>query len=152
LLSETGIAIPLDVLAKYDVSKPKCAISQALKDHYAECRKHYIERTADVAIAHQAHRLRLVSRLIEKASSSKDFNAALKGLELAAKEMGGALSGHSVVEHRGTVGHVHANLEDARREVAMRLSQVVEGGTLLPAPTPQAPSTEENTEGEEGAG
>jgi hypothetical protein len=142
VFAETGIHIPLPVIARYDVSKPACAISQPLRDYAAAARKAYVDGVANVAIAHQAHRLRLVGKLIDKASTSKDFSAALKGLELAAKEMGGVLAGHSVVEHRGVVGHVHANIEDARREVAMRLAQVVEGGMLLPAaaPEPEAPA------------
>jgi hypothetical protein len=89
-----------------------------------------------VAIAHQAHRLRRYETLVDKAEKAKDFSAALKGLELAAKEMGGVLEGRTTVKHEGSVEHRHLSIEDQRAELAMRLSAVIEGGTLhaLPAP------------------
>lgn len=111
-------------------------MGQALRTLFDETRKRYVTDVASVAIAHQAHRLRLVSRVVEKATNSKDYAAALKGLELAAKEMGGALTAQHVVRHEGTVGHVHATVEEARRELAARLSTVVAGGLLLSVATP----------------
>ncbi len=77
--------------------------------------------------------------MVEKATKSKDYNAALKGLELAAKEMGGVLEGKTTVRHEGSVAHVHGSLEDMRLELAMRLAQHVDGGTRLAHdPAPQA--------------
>ena len=122
-------------VALYDAGRSTCRMGRALRTYYAECRKRYIGDVTAVAISHQAHRLRLVSRLVDKATNSKDYAAALKGLELAAKEMGGALTSQHVVRHEGTVGHVHATVEEARRELTARLSSVVQGGLLLPMAT-----------------
>jgi len=125
-------------IAQYDARRPQCSMGKALRRLYAETREQYVNGVAEVAIAHQSHRLRLVGRIVEKATTSKDYAAALKGLELAAKEMGGALSGQTVVRHEGMIGHVHATVEEARAEISARLAQVVEGGLLLPCPAPMA--------------
>jgi hypothetical protein len=126
-------------IAQYDARRPQCSMGKALRRLYVETRERYVEGVSEVAIAHQAHRLRLVGRIVEKATNSKDYAAALKGLELAAKEMGGALSGQTTVRHEGMIGHVHATVEEARAEISARLAQVVEGGLLLPAPPMATP-------------
>jgi len=135
-LRRWGVSLDHRLIASYDPRRPSARVGKALRLYYDQCRKAYVEGVAEVAIAHQAHRLRLLGRVIEKANNSKDFNAAIKGLELAAKEMGGALSGQHVVRHEGTIGHVHATVEEARAEITARLTQVVEGGLLLAAPSP----------------
>jgi len=129
-------------LAAFDAGRADARIGRRLKAYYAECRQAYIAGVAEVAISHQSHRLRLVGRIVEKATTSKDYNAALKGLELAAKEMGGALSGHTTVRHEGMIGHVHATVEEARAELAARLTQVVEGGTMLAISTAHGTHTD----------
>ena len=129
-------------IAQYDARRPQCAMGKSLRLYYDQCRKAYVEGVAEVAISHQAHRLRLLGRVIEKANNSKDFNAAIKGLELAAKEMGGALSGQHVVRHEGMIGHVHATVEEAKAEIASRLTQVLEAGTLLLPAVATPPATE----------
>jgi hypothetical protein len=144
-----GIALDGRTLCTYDPRHRNCRIGPRLRSLYDEARRSYVEGTVEVAIAHQAHRLRLVSRIVEKATTSKDYAAALKGLELAAKEMGGALSGQTTVRHEGMIGHVHATVEEARAEISARLAQVVEGGLLLPAPPPVATLPEASpTEGD----
>lgn len=130
-----GISLHGLTLQNYDPQHRNCRLGKRLRLLYDETRKAWVEGVKEVAISHQAQRLRLIDRVVEKATSSKDYAAALKGLELAAKEMGGVLEGKSIVEHRGGVTHIHANIEDARREVAMRLAQVVDGGLLIPAPS-----------------
>ena len=129
-------------IATYDARRPTARLGRGLRLYYDQCRKAYVEGVAEVAIAHQAHRLRLVTRIVEKATTSKDYAAALKGLELAAKEMGGALSGHTTVRHEGMIGHVHATVEEARAELAARLTQVVEGGTMLAISTAHGTHTD----------
>jgi len=130
-----GIAADLRTIAKYDARRPQCAMGKALRLYYAQCREAYVQGVAEVAVAHQAHRLRLLSRIVDKATTSKDYANAIKGLELAAKEMGGALTSQHTVKHEGTVAHVHATVEEARAEITARLQQVVDGGLLLPSPT-----------------
>ena len=131
--------LDLRSVATYDPSQRHCRMGKRLREHYDACRQAYVEASAKVGVAHQAHRLRLIERVIEKATTAKDFSSALKGLELAAKEMGGVLEGKSIVEHRGSVEHRHLSVEDARAELAMRLGAVIDGGTLQHAlPTPDA--------------
>jgi hypothetical protein len=137
-----GINLDQRHISLYDAGRATCRMGRALRTYYDQCRKAYVEGTAQVAIAHQSHRLRLVGRIVEKATTSKDYNAALKGLELAAKEMGGALSGHTTVRHEGMIGHVHATVEEARAELAARLTQVVEGGTMLAISTAHGTHTD----------
>lgn len=139
VLQRFGLDLDGRLLCSYDPAHRHCRLGKRLRALHATIRKAYIENTAEVAISHQAQRLRLIGQVVEKAQSSKDYAAALKGLELAAKEMGGVLEGRSIVEHRGGMVHVHTNVEDARREVAMRLAQIVDGGLLLPAAVPDNP-------------
>jgi hypothetical protein len=133
-LKRFGLDIDGRTIAGLDPNSRHCRLGPKLRALYDDTRKRYIGDVGQIAISHQAQRLRLVAKVVEKATTSKDYAAALKGLELAAKEMGGVLEGKSIVEHRGGMVHVHTNVEDARREVAMRLAQIVDGGLLLPAP------------------
>jgi hypothetical protein len=88
-------------------------------------------------VSHQAHRLRLIGDIVSKATTAKDFGNALKGLELAAKEMGGL---GTVVEHKGIVSHVHGSIEDARRELADRLRGALPMIELVPQQETEGPS------------
>lgn len=142
-----GIALDGRTLVNYDPAHRNCRLGPGLRRLYDECRKAYVDGVQEVAIAHQAHRLRLLSRVVDKATTSKDYANAIKGLELAAKEMGGALSGQHTIRHEGTIGHVHATVEEAKAEIASRLTQVIEAGTLLSAPSVATPPATE-----EGAG
>jgi len=136
LVKRFGLSLDARWIAKYDARRATAQLGRGLRAYYDQCRKAYVEGVAEVAIAHQAHRLRLLSRVVDKATTSRDYGNAIKGLELAAKEMGGVLSGQHVVRHEGTIGHVHATVEEARAEITARLTQVVEGGLLLAAPSP----------------
>lgn len=144
--AETGLTWPDSTLIYYDVGRSNSRASPQLKAFYADTRKRYVEEAKDVAIAHQAHRLRKLEDIVEKATKSKDYNAALKGIELAAKEMGGLTQ---TVKHEGVVGHIHAHqhsIEDARSEVALRLQQLVDGmalGTVDTGQTVDAVATEQ---------
>lgn len=134
----------------YNPASRLCRMGKRLRSLYAAVRKEYVERSADVALAHQAHRLRLIGEIVDKATTAKDFGNAIKGLELAAKEMGGALEGRTIVTHTGAVAHVHGSVEDMRQELAMRLATVVEALPMLSSPdTVDATATEEG-EGDRG--
>ena len=139
--AETGLVTPDDTIRYYNVGHPKSRASPKLKALYAEVRKRYVEEAKDVAIAHQAHRLRKLENIIESATKSKDYTAALKGIELAAKEMGGLTQ---TVRHEGRVEqahlHVHGTTEDMRTELAMRLAALADTVAptvveALPAPS-----------------
>lgn len=133
ILSEFGRDVPMSTLAHYDPARGK-RMSPRLKKLHEEVRAAYVERSADVAIAHQAHRLRLLSTIVEKAEKARDFGNAIKGLELAAREMGGQLTNVQKREVQGTVEHRHLSVEDARQELATRLGGLLE---RLPPPQPK---------------
>lgn len=146
IVEEYQVLIDLRTVGMYNPALKSATVGRKLRAHYDACRKLYVERSTDMAVAHQSHRLKLIGRIVEKATNSRDYAAALKGLELAAKEMG-AYSQTTVVQHTGAIAHVHGTVEEARAEVAMRLQAMVDAGTLLPAPpivdavatTPTAP-------------
>jgi hypothetical protein len=144
LRSETGLLIPDHTLRYYDPWRAGSKLSPKLKAYGDEVRKAYVERATDVAIAHQAHRLRKLEAIIEGATKSKDYGNAIKGLELAAKEMGGTLAGQHTVTHKGAVAHVHGSIDDMRSELAMRLTTLADA-MALPAP---ATAEGETLEGE----
>ena len=118
ILSRYGVKLDRRTIENFNPDSRRCVIGKRLKSLFISQRKAYIEECAKVAVSHQAHRLRLIGDIVAKATTAKDFSNALKGLELAAKEMGGL---SQKVEHTGIVAHVHGSVEDARREVADRL-------------------------------
>lgn len=130
---EFGKWLDIKQIAAYDPTKRSSNVGKKLRLLFNDMRAEYIAKSAEMAMAHQAHRLRLIGEVVEKATNARDFGNALKGLELAAKEMGGVLEGKQTVIHSGAVAHVHGTIEDARQEVAMRLAALVDGGLLLPA-------------------
>jgi hypothetical protein len=106
---------------------------------YHEVRARYVEEAADIAISHQAHRLRRLEAVHDAAMRAKDFTNAIKALEVAAKELGG-LGETVTVKHSGTVGHVHATIDEARAEVTMRLAGLLEAAKVGQAGEGAAPS------------
>lgn len=130
-----GFTPYLQSLETYDGDSRHCRMGKRLRRLFDTVRADYVGQTAKVAVAHQAHRLRLIEKLIDKATTSKEFASAIKGLELAAKEMGGLAQ---QVQHSGTVAHVHASLDDAKAELAMRLQAHIEQ-QALPSPVATDP-------------
>ena len=146
---EFGQTLDRRTVESFNPDSPRARVGKRLRLMFETHRKAYVDATAKQGVAHQAHRLRLIGELVEKASNSKDFAAALRGLELAAKEMGGL---SQTVRHEGTVSHahIHASIEDAKAELAMRLASFVDSGqapTLLAAPTEESTPTAPPTEG-----
>lgn len=131
--SEYGLALDRRTVESFNPDSPRCKCGKRLKTAFSQHRDAYIKETAKHGVAHQAHRLRLIGTIVDKATTAKDFANALKGLELAAKEMGGL---GTVVEHKGTVAHIHGTVEDARREVAERLKALIPTIELEARPIP----------------
>lgn len=149
---EYHMDISRHTLAIYDPERVACQLGKRLRRYYSTVRERYSTSASQTAMAHQAHRLRQLENIVDLATRAKDFSSAIKALELAGKEMGGLLqAGNSkvTVEHTGTIGHVHATVEEARREVAMRLASLMERTPELQAALP-APDTEKEEGGEEG--
>lgn len=139
LKTRHGLKLDRRTIESFNPDSRRCQIGKRLRALFDQVRAGYITECAKVGVAHQAHRLRLIGTIVEKASNSKDFNAALKGLELAAKEMG-AIGQTQTVEHKGVISHVHGSVDDARAEVAMRLQGLIDGGVLAAAPTVDTPT------------
>lgn len=122
LKTEFGLSLAPQTIQHYDPERSRY-LSPKLRAHAAAIRERYVTDAAKVAVAHQAHRLRKIEDIVEKATISKDYASALKGLELAAKEMGGL---SQTVEHKGIVSHVHGSVDDARAELSMRLQTLLD--------------------------
>lgn len=131
---EYGLSLNPRRLTEWNPDNSLCTLGPELRDLFAETRRAYTSDVSSVAIAHQPVRLRMVQKLAEKAATSKDYAAALKAIELAAKEMGGVLEGRTTVTHQGAVTHVHGSVDDLRAELAMRLAAMTD---TLPAPEPK---------------
>lgn len=142
---EFGLVISHDVARHYEVDGSRCRCSRKLRAYHAEVRQRYIADTSQIAIAHQTHRLKVLQSLVDKATTAKEFAVAMKGLEQAAKEMGGVLTNQTKVTHEGRVEHRHLSIDDAREELAQRLAAAIDGGTLraLPVPSPDSEPTPE---------
>lgn len=132
IAAEFGLELDERTIAHYDAGKPKARVGQRLRELYASAREAYVGEQANVAISHQNHRLRLIERAIAGAEKGRDWGAVTKLLELAAKEMGGVLTNVSKVEHKGGIEHRHMSMDDARAELALRLSHALDGGVLKP--------------------
>ena len=156
LAEEHGVQLDRRIVHRWNLDHSDCRLSETDRAFFASVRNAYVSDRSKVALAHQVHRLKLVEKLVEKATNSKDYGAALKGLELAAKEMGGVLEGRTTVTHQGAVAHVHGTTEDLRAELAMRLAAMADSlpaggndtGALLPPATVTVDSVA--TEGEGG--
>lgn len=135
--AEFGRDLADATISHYDPTRASCQLSQAQRAQFDALRASYVNSAKDVAIAHQAHRLRKYEEIYEKALKGRDYSAALKAMELAAKELGGVMTNQSTVKHEGNVTHRHLTPQDAKAELAMRLTAMIETQAALPSPTPQ---------------
>lgn len=135
--AEFGRTLADATISHYDPTRASSRLSVEQRAQFDALRASYIDSAKDVAIAHQAHRLRRYEEVYDKALKGRDYSAALKAMELAAKELGGAMTNASTVKHEGNVTHRHLSAGDARTELAMRLTAMLEQQAALPSPTPQ---------------
>ena len=124
-----GLELSYVQVGLYNGSSSQFKAGKALRRLFDETRKAYLAGAERVGISHQSHRLRLIEGLIEEARESKEYGVALKGLEQAAREMGGQLTNVATVRHQG---RIELSLEDQKAELAMRLGAVLDGGVLTP--------------------
>lgn len=139
--SEFGRVLADATISHYDPTRASCQLSKEQRAQFDALRASYIDSAKDVAIAHQAHRLRKYEEIYDKSLKARDFSAALKAMELAAKELGGVMTNQSTVKHEGNVTHRHLTPQDAKAELAMRLTAMVEAQAALP-PMIEAQGTE----------
>jgi hypothetical protein len=89
--ADYGIDITRQRVEAYDPTKVAGkALSDKLKALFEESRGRYLADTAEIGIAQQTFRLRLLDRMAQKAESAGNMGMAAQLAEQAAKEMGGA--------------------------------------------------------------
>lgn len=87
---EFGIVITRQQASQYDASKTTGkTMSKKLRAIFEETRKAFLESTADVPVAQQSYRLRVLQRMLLKAERSGNMALVAQLLEQAAKETGG---------------------------------------------------------------
>lgn len=81
-------------------------LSQKLKDVFTDTRQRFLKDTADIPIAQQSYRLRMMQRLFDRVAQSERPNVAMAQalLEQAAKETGGVFTNKQQHEHAGKDG------------------------------------------------
>jgi len=134
ITEEFGLTLSNESLRHYDPMSPKCAMSVRLRELYREARERHLNDISSIGVAHQVHRLRVLDRMVHKAENKEQFSLAAQLLKQAAEEMGGVLTNERTVRHTGAVGHVLLSPEDARQELAMRLSAHIDA---IPLPPPE---------------
>lgn len=145
ILKEFDLDLGFTTLRHYDLGATGIRRSPRITLQLEQARAAYVASAANMAMAHQVHRLRNYQDVYDKALKAKDFSAALKAMELAAKEMGGVLTNATTVKHEGAVEHRHLSIGDAKAELAMRLSAAIDMGVLdvvatpVPASEPDCP-------------
>lgn len=89
--ADYGIDITRQRVEAYDPTKVAGkALSDKLKALFEEGRARYLADTAEIGIAQQTYRLRLLDRMAVKAEAAGNMGMAAQLAEQAAKEMGGA--------------------------------------------------------------
>jgi hypothetical protein len=93
LKQDFRVDVSLQQLTAYNPKTQAGArLSKTLREVFEATRKKYLEDTSDVAIAHKAHRLRVLDRLLTRLERSGNALLAAQMLEQAAKEEGGAFT------------------------------------------------------------
>lgn len=128
-----GVTMHRQHVYYYDPDRPYAGCGKKHRLLHAEVRQRYLNDISDVGIAHQSHRLRTLQRLADKAEDREQWGAVQGLLKQAAEEMGGSFTNQRTVTHKGTMGMVHLNGEDAKAELAQRLGTVL-ADLALPAP------------------
>ncbi len=90
---EFGIVITRQQASQYDASKTTGkSMSQKLRAVFEATRAAFLESTADIPIAQQSYRLRVLQRMLTKAEKQGNMAMVAQLLEQAAKESGGAFT------------------------------------------------------------
>ncbi|MDT6962924.1 DUF2280 domain-containing protein [Cupriavidus sp. SZY C1] len=102
---EFGLEVSRMQVQAYDPTKAQGkALSQKWRDVFAATRDSFVKATAEIPIATQAYRLRVLNRLVSKAEKQGNMGMVSQLLEQAAKEAGGAFTNKQRVEHTGKDG------------------------------------------------
>jgi hypothetical protein len=90
---EFGIVITRQQASQYDATKTTGkSMSKKLRAVFEATRAAFLESTADIPIAQQSYRLRVLQRMLTKAEKLGNMAMVSQLLEQAAKESGGAFT------------------------------------------------------------
>lgn len=90
---EFGIVITRQQASQYDATKTTGkSMSKKLRAVFEATRAAFLESTADIPIAQQSYRLRVLQRMLTKAEKQGNMAMVSQLLEQAAKESGGAFT------------------------------------------------------------
>lgn len=120
IFAETGQRLSVATLCHYDPMKARAKPSKRLLALYDQARDRHLSDLTTIGVAHQAHRLRVLDRMVNKAEHKDQFTVAAQLLKQAAEEMGGLLT------NKRSVTHFHITPEDARRQLAEKLHGLIE--------------------------
>jgi len=97
-----NVTVTRQQLQRYDPSTVNGAdLAPELKKLFEKTRERYLQETGDIAIAHQAYRLRELNELYSRAKQSRNYVLAAAHLEQASKEIGGVFTSRREVSGRG---------------------------------------------------
>lgn len=120
---EFGVQITRMQAAKYDPTKEAGkGLSKKLRDLFDVTRKAFLEQAAEIPIAKQSYRLRVLNRMLGSAERIGNTAVAAQLLEQAAKEVGGSYTNRRELTGKGGGPIAHAavskqDLQDAVRSV-----------------------------------
>jgi hypothetical protein len=125
-----GVTLDRRTAWKYDASKAGCTAGPKYRQLFVEVRERWLNDLATLPITHQAHRLRTLERLVNKAEARGDYLTALKGLEQAAREVNGFYAarlppGRAPKAGASPPAGPSADPGTAREELMLKLSSAV---------------------------
>lgn len=98
---EFGIVITRQQASQYDASRTTGrTMSKKLRAIFEATRAEFLKSTADIPIAQQSYRLRVLQRQLQKAEKLGNMTMVAQLLEQAAKEAGGAFTNRREVTGR----------------------------------------------------
>lgn len=99
---EFGLEVSRQQVSIYDPTRPAGrSLSKKLAATFQATREAFLKEAATVPVAHQAYRLRVLNRALERAEKSGNTTLVLQILEQAAREMGGAFTNRREVTGKG---------------------------------------------------
>lgn len=100
-----GLEIGRQQCEMYDPTKKSGKdLAKKWRALFEETRKAFLTDRAQIPIANQSYRLRVLNRLVAKAEKQGNMGMVSQLLEQAAKEAGGAFTNKQRVEHTGKDG------------------------------------------------
>lgn len=94
-----GVDVPRNHVGAYDPTKASGRdLSKKWRVMFDETRRHFLEQVAEIPVANQAYRLRVLDRLVTKTERQGNTALTAQLLEQAAKETGGSFTNRQKVD------------------------------------------------------